>query len=110
MKTLLVMVINALLFVVIVALALVLVFVGLWLGLGLDNTPQNVWIGLAALAGAIVLLSFLWPRSPGSWFSNMYRSPRQMGAFGVGMYLKREPGGAPEESTSEPHKFPDGDY
>jgi hypothetical protein len=110
MKSLLVMVINALLFVVIVALALVLVFVALWQGLGLDNTPQNIWLGLGAFLGAIVLLSLLWRRTPGSWMSNMYRSPRQMGAFGVGMYLEREPGGAPELTGSEPHKFPDGDY
>lgn len=110
MKALLVMVANAIVFVVIVVLSLVLLYVSMWQGFGLDNTPQNVWLGLAALVGAIVLLSFLWWRDPGSWFSNMYRSPRQMGTFGTGSYLEREPGGAPEKPVYGPHKFPDGDY
>lgn len=109
MKTLLVMVVNALLYVVIVTLSLGLLLVSMWYAFEIDNTPQNLWLAGGAFLAAMVLLSFLRRRTPGSWFSNVYRTPRPMGAFGVRSYLKREPGGAPEVPFG-PHKFPDGDY
>ncbi|MGZ3582348.1 MAG: hypothetical protein ACXWQR_21645 [Ktedonobacterales bacterium] len=111
MKRLLPTVVDVLISVVIAALPFVVIT---WHIFGIDNTPQKLWVALGVfLVGMVVEFSFRWLSARGYRFSDsdMYQNgTRPRGAFGVGMYLSRKPGGPPEVPFSGPHKFPDGDY
>lgn len=109
MKTLLLIV-----YVVVEVLTAGLVLVGIWRISGIGNTPQGRWVAAGVFLVVLVVdLLFHWLGARGYQFSDSdmhHNGTRPWGAFGVGMYLSRKPGGPPEVPFTGPRKFPDGDY